>query len=62
MGGGGNVCVINVACIRAGVGEQGEHLVIHNVTRMCADYYMCIADNKVPPATKMEFSVDVNCT
>lgn len=42
------------------VGLLGEHLVIHNVTRMCADVYICIADNEVPPATKQEFTVDVN--
>ena len=44
-----------------GVGSNGEHLVIHNVTRMCADVYICIADNNVPPATKQEFIVDVHC-
>ncbi|XP_070207656.1 lachesin-like [Littorina saxatilis] len=42
------------------VGSNGEHLVIHNVTRMCADTYYCVADNGVPPATKMEFHVNVN--
>ncbi|KAK7503588.1 hypothetical protein BaRGS_00005127, partial [Batillaria attramentaria] len=42
------------------VGQQGERLVIHNVTRMCADAYICIADNDVQPATKQEFVVEVN--
>ncbi|XP_025077038.1 limbic system-associated membrane protein-like [Pomacea canaliculata] len=46
---------------RERVGElPGERLVIRNITRMCADYYVCIADNNVPPATKQEFRVDVD--
>ncbi|KAL8603015.1 hypothetical protein ACOMHN_020007 [Nucella lapillus] len=43
------------------VGSDGEQLVIYNVTRMCADVYLCVADNSVPPATSQEFIVGVNC-
>ncbi|XP_076444274.1 opioid-binding protein/cell adhesion molecule homolog [Babylonia areolata] len=42
------------------VGSNGEQLVIYNVTRMCADVYICVAENGVPPATSQEFIVGVN--
>ncbi|XP_059160620.1 igLON family member 5-like [Physella acuta] len=42
------------------VGNTGESLVIHNISRSCADFYECIADNGVQPSMSQKFEVIVN--
>lgn len=44
-----------------GVGHTGESLVIHNISRMCADDYECVASNGVDPAISQSFKVTVLC-
>ncbi|KAK3764271.1 hypothetical protein RRG08_033353 [Elysia crispata] len=43
------------------VGQGGEVLMIHNVTKECADTYECVADNKVPPAISHSFKITIQC-
>lgn len=44
---------------REHVGRGGEVLVIHNVTKECADTYECVADNKVGPAISHSFKITI---
>lgn len=46
----------------AGIGEAGQVLVIHNVTRYCGGTYECVAENGVPPSVRREVNVRVQCT
>ncbi|KAK3764676.1 hypothetical protein RRG08_019878 [Elysia crispata] len=41
------------------IGKDGEALIIHNVTRDCADTYECRVDNGVPPAVSKAIHVSV---
>ena len=45
----------------AGIGTEGEVLVIHNVSRMCDDVYECFVDNGVAPAVSKAIRVTVDC-
>ena len=47
--------------LSAGIGNEGEVLVIHNVSRDCDDIYECYVDNGVPPARNKSITVVVNC-
>ncbi|RUS90485.1 hypothetical protein EGW08_001753 [Elysia chlorotica] len=42
------------------IGKDGEVLIIHNVTRDCADTYECRVDNGVPPAVSKAIHVSVH--
>ncbi|KAK7505028.1 hypothetical protein BaRGS_00003598, partial [Batillaria attramentaria] len=42
-----------------GIGEAGQVLVIHNVTRYCGGQYECVAENGVPPSVRREINVRV---
>ncbi|GFR58095.1 opioid-binding protein/cell adhesion molecule [Elysia marginata] len=44
---------------REHVGQGGEVLVIHNVTKDCADTYECVADNKVGSAISHSFKITI---
>ncbi|XP_076436130.1 lachesin-like [Babylonia areolata] len=41
------------------IGETGQVLVIHNVTRHCKGVYLCVAENGVPPSVRREIRVQV---
>ncbi|XP_025112039.1 limbic system-associated membrane protein-like isoform X2 [Pomacea canaliculata] len=41
------------------IGEAGQVLVIHNVTRYCGGTYECVAENGVPPSVRREVNVRV---
>ncbi|GFN88243.1 opioid-binding protein/cell adhesion molecule [Plakobranchus ocellatus] len=41
------------------VGDKGEILIIHNVTRDCGGQYQCVADNAVKPFAKRTWDVRV---
>ncbi|GFN76368.1 opioid-binding protein/cell adhesion molecule homolog [Plakobranchus ocellatus] len=41
------------------VGEKGEILIIHNVTRKCGGLYQCEANNNFPPIAKRVWDVRV---
>ncbi|GFO37963.1 opioid-binding protein/cell adhesion molecule [Plakobranchus ocellatus] len=41
------------------VGQAGEVLMIRNISRICADTYECVADNKVPPAISHHFKITI---
>ncbi|KAK3096999.1 hypothetical protein FSP39_005499 [Pinctada imbricata] len=43
----------------AGVGLNGEKLIIHNITRYCDGIYECMAFNQVEPAVNREMKVEV---
>ena len=43
------------------VGENGEVLIIHNISRYCEDLYECVAVNGIPPAASKEIKVTVEC-
>ncbi|CAG5122880.1 unnamed protein product, partial [Candidula unifasciata] len=45
--------------VRERVGQTGESLVIHNISRMCGDTYECVASNGVEPAASQTFKVTV---
>ncbi|XP_005091632.1 lachesin [Aplysia californica] len=45
---------------RERVGLIGDSLVIHNISRVCADDYECVADNGVQPAMSQVFKVTVH--
>ncbi|XP_041375624.1 lachesin-like [Gigantopelta aegis] len=41
------------------VGMEGEILRIHNISQVCADTYVCVANNSVPPTKSRQFKVTV---
>ena len=43
------------------IGDAGQILFIHNVTRLCAGRYECVADNGVSPSVSREIAVNVKC-
>lgn len=45
----------------AGIGQTGEMVIIHNVTRYCDDFYECVATNGVPPTVTRQMRVTVEC-
>ncbi|GAB1606028.1 lachesin-like, partial, partial [Argonauta hians] len=42
------------------IGQQGEVLVIHNVSRYCDDVYECVAKNGIPPVVSRKIKVSVD--
>lgn len=42
------------------IGQQGEVLVIHNVSRYCDDVYECVAKNGIPPSVSRKIKVSVD--
>ena len=52
--------LISPFCV-AGIGMEGEILVIHNISRYCDGVYQCLASNDVPPNVEMETTVIVEC-
>ncbi|KAL8574996.1 hypothetical protein ACOMHN_064527 [Nucella lapillus] len=44
---------------RERIGEAGQVLVIHNVTRYCGGIYECVAENGVPPSVRKDIRVQV---
>ncbi|GFS18248.1 MAM domain-containing glycosylphosphatidylinositol anchor protein 1 [Elysia marginata] len=45
--------------VQTEIGQGGEVLIIHNVTRNCGDTYECRVDNGVPPAVSKAIHVNV---
>ncbi|XP_036363672.1 limbic system-associated membrane protein, partial [Octopus sinensis] len=45
---------------KPGIGQQGEVLVIHNVSRYCDDVYECVAKNGIPPVVSRKIKVSVD--
>lgn len=43
------------------VGQNGEVLIIYNISRYCEDLYECVAVNGIPPAASKEIKVVVEC-
>ncbi|KAL4227279.1 hypothetical protein ACF0H5_012725 [Mactra antiquata] len=41
------------------IGEQGETLMIHNISRHCEDIYECVASNNVQPNARQKMNVTV---
>ncbi|GFO21330.1 opioid-binding protein/cell adhesion molecule [Plakobranchus ocellatus] len=41
------------------IGQEGEVLIIHNITRDCADLYECYVNNGIPPAVSKTIKVTV---
>ncbi|KAH9508623.1 Dynein assembly factor 4, axonemal [Bulinus truncatus] len=44
---------------REHISNEGEFLYIKNLTKHCADYYECVAENDVNPSTSQTFKVTV---
>ena len=43
------------------VGENGEVLFIHNITRYCGGLYECEAQNGIGTGVRRSINVDVEC-
>ncbi|KAK3593791.1 hypothetical protein CHS0354_014331 [Potamilus streckersoni] len=49
----------NKNAAKEAIGNEGEVLIIHNITRYCDDVYECVASNDIEPADSREMKVTV---
>ena len=56
-----SVLILTVYHLLPVVGENGEVLIIHNISRYCEDLYECVAVNGISPAASKEIKVTVEC-
>ena len=54
-------CTDAATGVFAEVGEDGEMLLIHNITRYCGGLYECEAQNGIGTGVHRSINVDVEC-